>query len=173
MLGLSLPKWEAAMGSCFHFELVVRLLAGIKFPSESVNRDIADGKKGEGLLTLLFRQMSFTDEERAFLPKCNTLRNKLIHCEPDAVLRLVQDLVPGFQPPSVMKQFNISPGASGTDILQMIVSREGATDVLKTSSRKQGFTGWMVQAAQDGTFDQANALLGRGIAIVDSRAPRT
>jgi len=40
MLARCLPKWEAAMGACFQFELVVRLLAGKFFAGESgVNQD--------------------------------------------------------------------------------------------------------------------------------------
>jgi hypothetical protein len=172
MLGLSLPKWEAAMGSCFHFELVVRLLANISFPGESVSRDVADGKKGPGLLTLLFQHLHFSDEERMFLPKCNTLRNKLVHCEPDAVAKLVKELNPEFAPPPAVSLLRISPEASGADILQVLSNRDGAMDVRDTSSRLEGFAGWMLQAAGDGTFDQAVAVLRHGIQIIDSKAVR-
>ena len=172
MLGLSLPKWEEAMGSCFHFELVVRLLANTSFPAESVTRDVADGKKGTGLLTLLFQHLPFTDEEKAFLPKCNTLRNKLIHCEPDAVARLVKELNPGFNPPPAVSLLRISPDASGADILNVLNTREGAIDVRDTNSRLDGFAGWTLQAAGDGTFDQAVATLRRGIQVLDSKAVR-
>src|SRR5260370_22767373 len=89
MLAFSLPRWEEAMLSCFHFEVKVRLLAGKVFPAESVTREIGDTKNG--LLVLLFQRLTFSDNEKAFLPKCNTLRNKLIHCEPDAVRRLGQE----------------------------------------------------------------------------------
>jgi hypothetical protein len=170
MLALCLPKWDAAMGSCFHFELVVRLLAQKFFAGESVTRDIADGKKGDGLLTLLFRRVNFTEAEKTFLPKCNTLRNKLIHCEPDGVLRIVQELLPGLNPKSVVQQLRFPPASSGAEILETIQTQKGAVDVLATTSRSDGFLGWMLQAAGDGTFDHATTILRHGLTIVDSKS---
>jgi hypothetical protein len=73
MLSLSLPQWEAAMHACFHFEVMVRILAQKHFLGESITRDIGDNnKKGEGLLTMLFRTLAFTDDEKQFLRRCNT-----------------------------------------------------------------------------------------------------
>src|SRR5690348_13402023 len=80
-LGSCLPAWEGAMGACFHFEVIVRLAANRFFPTESVTRDIGTGSKEKGLLELLFAKLEFSTGEKAFLPKCNTLRNKIIHCE--------------------------------------------------------------------------------------------
>lgn len=170
MLALSLPKWDAAMGSCFHFELVVRLLAQKFFAGESVTRDIADGRKGKGLLTLLFGRVNFSAEEKAFLPSCNTLRNKLIHCEPDGVQRIVQELLPGRNPKSVVQQIRFRPESSGAEILETIQTQKGAVDVLATTSRSDGFLGWMLQAAVDGTFEHAATILRRGVMIVDSKS---
>jgi hypothetical protein len=171
VLNLTLPRWEAAMGSCFHFELAVRLLANPSFPTESVTRDVADGKRGQGLLTLLFGHLTFSEEEKAFLVKCNTLRNKLIHCEPDAVARLAKELNPAFSPPPVAIQVNISDSPRES-LVRAVTTGEGAIDIRDTRSRTEGFLGWMLQAAGDGTFDQAVAAFGQGIRILDTKAAR-
>jgi hypothetical protein len=168
-LGFCLPVWEGAMGSCFHFELMVRLAANRFFPTESVTRDVGTGAKGQGLLDLLFGKLAFSDDERRFLPKCNTLRNKLIHCEPDGVLRLVQEIVPDFRPPSVAQQITLSAGPSGKDVLEAIETKKGAVDVLNTVSREQGFLGWMIQSTGDGTFPLAAQIFGRAVMIIDAR----
>jgi hypothetical protein len=171
VLNLALPRWEAAMGSCFHFELVVRLLANASFPAESVTRDVADGKKGHGLLTLLFGHLTFSEEEKTFLIKCNTLRNKLIHCEPDAIAKLAKELNPTFSPPPVAIQVNISESPRES-LVRAVTTGEGAIDVRTTRSRTEGFLGWILQAAGDGTFDEAVAAFGQGIRMLDSKAAR-
>src|SRR4051794_29966374 len=149
MLAMALPSWEEAMASCFHFEMKVRLLAGVFFPAESVTRDIGDKTNGkqkvDGLLILVFQKFAFTSEEKAFLTKCNTFRNKLIHCEPDAVRRLVQELDPTFLPPFIVEQIALPQGATGKDVLEIITTRKGAVPVPETSSRSDGFAGWMIQ----------------------------
>lgn len=148
----------------------MRLLAQKFFAGESVVRDIADGKKGSGLLTLLFGRLPFSDDEKAFLLKCNTLRNKLIHCEPDGVLRIVQELDPTFTPPSLAVQLDISESSSGADTLEVIQGQRGAIDVLATTSRSAGFLGWMLQSTSDGTFHHAVEILTRGMTIIDTKA---
>jgi hypothetical protein len=168
VLGFFLPVWEGAMGSCFHFELIVRMTANRFFPTESVTRDIGNGPKGQGLLDLLFGKLNFAAEEQSFLPKCNTLRNKLIHCEPEAVLRLVQELVPQFRPESVAQQLPLPPESRGR-ILEVLETRTGAVDVLETSSRTDGFLGWIIQAGSDGTFHLATEIFRRGVVTLDAR----
>lgn len=170
LLARCLPTWEAAMGSCFHFELLVRLLAQKHLGGESVTRDIGDRGTRPGLLSRLFETLEFSEEEQAFLPKCNTLRNKLIHCEPDGVLRVVRELVPGFDPENRVHKHELPPGGSGEAILETLESQRGAVPVQSTSSRTDGFLGWMIQATVDGTFELAVELLGRGMAIVDSKS---
>jgi hypothetical protein len=169
MLAKCLPHWEAAMGSCFHFELAVRLLAQKFFAGESVTRDIGDRPGRDGLLTMLFGRVPFDEGERAFLPKCNTLRNKLIHCEPDALLRVIRELAPDFRPPSLVQQVEIGGTGSGAEILRALETLEGAVDVMTTTSRAEGFVGWMLQAAADGTFRIAVELLQRGMDVLDSK----
>jgi hypothetical protein len=68
-----------------------------------------------------------------------------------------------------VRQLQLAPGSSGADILEILTTQKGAVDVRATSFRSEGFAGWMMQAASDGTF-QAVALLGRGISILDSKA---
>ena len=169
LLELCLPKWQTAMAACFHFELLVRLLAQKFFAGESVTRDVADGRKGDGLLTLLFGRLEFSSDERLFLPKCNTLRNKLIHCEPDALLRVVRELAPEFTPRSMVRRLTLEEQASGAQILAAIQTQDGAVDVMNTTSRADGFLGWMIQSASDGTFELATELLRRGMVMVDSK----
>lgn len=166
---MSLPHWEDAMGSCFHFELVVRLLAGKFWPAESVTNKIGDQPGKPGLLTKLFQEVPFTAVEKEFLPKCNTLRNKLIHCEPDALARLIQDLVPTFQPPNLVQQIPLPDTTTSGSIIAAIEHRTGAVDVQATVSREEGFFGWMLQAAGDGTFDHAIAILKRGVETVRAK----
>ena len=147
--------------------------AGRKVPSsQSVTTDIGDKKGQPGLLTTLFQRpkLALTAAERSFLPKCNTLRNKLIHCEPDAVRKLVQELTPTFQPPNLVQLFRLQPGASGTAILDMLKTKKGAVNVSATTSRQDGFFGWMLQASKDGTFDMAAGIFGFGIGIMKAKA---
>jgi hypothetical protein len=168
-LGLCLPAWEAAMGACFHFEVIVRLAANRFFPTESVTRDVGTGPKGKGLLDLLVEKLAFTDDDKAFLPKCNTLRNKIIHCEPDGMLRVVQELAPRFRPRRTTQQITVGAASSGKEILEALETRKGAVDVLETSSREQGFFGWMFQSSSDGTFLLATEILCSAVVIVDAR----
>jgi hypothetical protein len=171
-LAVSLPHWEEAMLSCFHFEMLVRLLAGKFYPAKSVTTEIGDKRGQPGLLTTLFHRpkLAFTSAERAFLPKCNTLRNKLIHCEPDAVRKLVQELTPTFQPPDVVQVVRLPPGASGMAILDVLKTKKGAVKVSATASRQDGFHGWMLQASRDGTFDMAAGIFRFAIGIIKAKA---
>src|SRR4051794_36934294 len=105
-LAFALGPWERAMVACFRFEVTVRQLAGKFYPGESVTTEIGDKNGKPGLMAMLFDRpkLAFTIAEKDFLPKCNRLRNKLIHCEPDAVRRLVQELWPVFQPADTVAQ---------------------------------------------------------------------
>jgi hypothetical protein len=114
------------MGSCFHFELLVRLLAQKHFSGESVTRDIGDRGNQQGLLSRLFQTLTFSEDEKLFLPKRNTVRNKLIHCEPDALLRIVQELVPAFNPPSIASKLTFPQPGSAETILAALESQRGA-----------------------------------------------
>jgi hypothetical protein len=171
-LAFSLPHWEEAMLSCFHFEVNVRLLAAKFYPAESVGTDIGDKKDKPGLLTKLFQRskLAFSEKEKSFLPKCNTLRNKLIHCEPDAVRKMVKELMPAFQPPDKVQQFKVPVGASRAAIHDFLNARKGAVNVSATSSRQDGFFGWMLQASQDGTFDMAAGFFRFGIGVIKAKA---
>ena len=171
MLSLSLPQWEAAMHACFHFEVMVRILAQKHFLGESITRDIGDNnKKGEGLLTMLFRTLTFTDDEKQFLRRCNTLRNKLIHCEPDAVLRVLQEFKPDFKPPGLAFMIKLSGGQSDSDLLNANQTMSGAVPVQDTSSREEGFLGWMLDSAGNGTFGLATEVFVRAVLIANSKA---
>ena len=167
-LAVALPQWARAMLGCFTVEAKLRLLTGKYFPAESVTKDL--GEAG-GVLDLLFRKLPFADEEQVFLRRCVRLRNKLIHCEPDEVRRLVQEFVPAFQPPSVFKKFRVPEGGLSPEaIIDAVTSGSGGVNVPDTKSRDQGFLGWMMQAAQDGTFDLAAEIFRRGIEIISAKA---
>ncbi len=166
MLGTFLWAWEAAMGSCFHFELSARLLAQVRFARESIDLDLG---ARDGLLPLLFRHWPFTDDEKDFLPKCNALRNKIIHCEPDALYRIVNKIDPSFMPPPHVRSLTLDEHASGSEILAAITTHDGSVAVNSTTTRDQGFSGWMMEAASNGTFAKAVEILGRGIAILRSK----
>jgi hypothetical protein len=169
-LNISLPQWEGAMRACFHFEVIVRILAQKHFLGESITRDVADGKKGEGLLTLLFRLLTFTEEEKLYLLRCNSLRNKLIHCEPDGVLRVLREIMPDFAPPNRAFRINLSGGESGAELVTTIQTMRGAVPVQRTSSREDGFLGWMLESAANGTFLFAVEVFVGAVRIVDSKA---
>lgn len=163
MLGVALPQWLAAMKACFIFELSVRILAQKRFPKESIERDIGDRGKSEGLLSLLFREWTFTTEERDFLPVCNKLRNKLIHCEPDVLYKIVQELDPTFHPPPRVTRVKL-PGDLST------VEPTHVALVKDTTTREDGFVGWMMEAASNGTFAKAMGLLKRGSSILQAKS---
>ena len=168
-LAIALPQWGEAMLGCFAFEAKVRLLAGKFFLGESVTREIGDPK--DGLLTLLFEKLDFTDGEETFLRRCTTLRNKLIHCEPDAVQRLVTELVPAFRPQVAMFQFHFPEGCLTPAVVRDAVeNRTGRVPVTQTVSRHDGFIGWMMQAGCDGTFDVAAKILRAAIDIISAKA---
>lgn len=172
-LAVALPHWRDAMLSCFYFEVKVRLLAGKFHPAESVTREIGDPKNG--LLAMLFQhpKLTFTADEKAFLPKCNALRNKLIHCEPDAVRKLVQELIPSFQPPNKVQKLKFPEGATAATMLDVLKTQKGAVPVAATPSRQDGFFGWMLQAAHDGTFDLAADIFMYGIGIIGAKAKQS
>jgi len=170
-LAYSLPHWEEAMLASFHFEMHVRLLAGRFHPAESVTTEIGDSNGKPGLLKMLFQRptLAFDGAEQSFLPKCNRLRNKLIHCEPDAVRKSVQELMPAFQPPDKVHLLKLPKGASGTAIIETLQTQAGAINVSATASRQEGFFGWMLQASNDGTFDLAAGIFRFGIGIIKAK----
>jgi hypothetical protein len=171
-LAVCLPSWEAAMGTCFHFEVSVRLLAQKHFGGRSITEDVGDRENGKkpGLLSMLFDKLSFSDEEKVFLPRCNRLRNKIIHCEQDALQACVRELKPDFVPRPTVTRMNSPKGASAEEMLSVIQDRTNAVPVQGTSTRADGFFGWMLEAAYDGTFETAANLLGSGVRIINSKA---
>jgi hypothetical protein len=169
VLAIALPHWGEAMLGCFAFEAKVRLLAGKFFLGESVKREIGDPK--DGLLTLLFNKLQFTDEEQKFLRSCNRLRNKLIHCEPDAVQILVLELVPAFRPGAAMVRFEVpKSGLTDSFVRDSVEDPSTGTPGINTISKQDGFIGWLLQAGCDGTFDVAAQIFRAAIAIVSAKA---
>jgi hypothetical protein len=170
-LSIAISPWENAMRACFRFEVEVRLTAGRKHPADSVSMNIGDHGDKPGLLTLLFGdgELAFDEQEQNLLRKCNTLRNKLIHCEPDAVQRLVRELISDFTPTNLVEQVKISEDTSPAEFEEILQTREGAQPVLNTFSKEQGFYGWMIQAAGDGTFNHAAKILAKASAHIHSR----
>ena len=171
MLDVSLPAWERAVGACFHYEVMVRILAQKHFAGESIKKDIADkgkGKgKGKGLLTMLFEALSFSQPEQEFLLRCNYPRNKLIHCEPDAVLRVLQQIEPNFKPTDAA--FMMKLADEEPDLLGRLQTLSGVVRVQTTSSREEGFVGWMLEAAGNGTFALAAQVFVRAVQVVNSK----
>ncbi len=172
-VALALPPWEIAMRACFRFELEVRLTVGRKRPADSVALDIGDkhykGNPRPGLLSLLFEQYEFSPKEQEFIRKCNTLRNKLIHCEPDKVQELAMELARGFSPQNLVTNIPIPDDASGADVKRILTNLEGASPVRNTTARDQGFFGWMLQAAGDGTFSVAAGAIAHATRIIHER----
>ena len=169
-LDLSLPAWEGAMGACSHYEVMVRILAQKHFAGESITRDIADQGKKKGLLSMLFRKLTFSEKEQRFLLRCNRLRNKLIHCEPDAVLRVLQEIAPAFKPAEVGGMFTLSESQSGDDLVATLTTVRGAVPAQATSSRKDGFLGWMTEAAGNGTFGAAAVVFVKAVLVISAKA---
>lgn len=169
LLATALPQWARAMLGCFTVEVKVRLLAGKYFPSESVAKDI--GAQEGGLLELLFAKLAFSDDEKAFLRRCIKLRNKLIHCEPDKVRSLVQEFDPTFRPPNLFKKFRVPEGGlTAAVVVDAVTNGTGGVNVIGTRSRDEGFLGWMLQAAEDGTFDRAAEIFRQGGNIISGKA---
>jgi hypothetical protein len=168
MLSLAQPKWEAAMVSCFRFELGVRMLAGKFFGGDSVTRQVGSRTGQPGLLTMLFERpdLNFTDVEKVSLARCVRVRNKLIHCEPDVLRKIVQEADPSFRPPSLVLQLDVPVDEGAERVLEALTSMRDAVDVAETSSRDEGFQGWMLQTAMDGTFDGAVRIFRQGIEML-------
>ncbi len=167
-LANALPHWARAMLGCFTVEAKVRLLAGKYFPSESVTKEI--GTDG-GLLDLLFGKLGFSDEEKTFLRRCIKLRNKLIHCEPDKVRSILQEIDPTFQPPNLFKKFSVPEGGlTDAVVIDAVTNGTGGVNVVGTKSRDEGFMGWMLQAAGDGTFDRAAKIFTQAGDLINNKA---
>jgi hypothetical protein len=81
--------------------------------------------------------------------------------------------VPDFQPPALVQRVEIGGARSSEDILRALETLEGAVDVMTTTSRAEGFVGWMLQAAADGTFRVAVELLQQGMDMLDVKSART
>jgi hypothetical protein len=171
-LAFALGPWERAMVACFRFEVTVRQLAGKFYPAESVTTEIGNKNGKPGLLAMLMDRpkLAFSLKEKEFLPKCNRLRNKLIHCEPDAVRQLVQELLPAFEPPDKVVQMKFPNDSTGAEIHEVISTQKGAVPVSTTTSRSDGFMGWMLQASSDGTFDLARQVFRAGIRLMVAKA---
>ena len=120
---------------------------------------------------MLFEKLDFTDDEETLLRKCTTLRNKLIHCEPDAVQRLVTELLPAFRPQVAMFQFHFPKGGLTPAVVRNAVeNRTDGVPVTQTVSRQDGFIGWMMQAGYDGTSGLATKILRATIDIISAKA---
>lgn len=166
MLRMVLPIWNAVALHCAWFELQVRLAAGVTDPAASVNKNIG----GEhGLLTVLFEGGGYEEGDQQLLRSCAVIRNKLLHCEPDALLRELRKLDPTFEPPRAVTQVNLGNAASGAEIRDALATQEGAVSVQDTVSREAGFFGWMMEAAATGVFARAVEVLARGIEVLASR----
>jgi len=168
ILATAFPQWARAMLGSFTVEAKVRLLAGKYFPSESVTKEVgADG----GLLDLLFGKLAFSDDEKTFLRRCIRLRNKLIHCEPDKVRSILQEIDPAFQPLNLFKRFSVPEGGlTKAGVIDAITNGTGGVNVVGTKSRDEGFMGWMLQAAGDGTFDQAAEIFTQAGDLINDKA---
>jgi len=158
------------MGTSFHFEVSVRLLSQKNFGGRSITQDIAESGNKPGLLKMLFGKLAFTDEEKAFLPQCNRLRNKIIHCEQDALQKAVREMKPDFVPRPQVTRTRFPKGSDPEEMLAALQNRTDAVPVQATSTRADGFYGWMLEAACDGTFETAIDLLGRGIGMINAKA---
>lgn len=162
------------MGTCFHFEVAVRLLAQKHFAGRSITENVGGQEKNDaknpGLLSLLFTKLSFSDEEKSFLRQCNHLRNKIIHCEPDALQAAIKAMKPDFAPAAKVVRGHFPKGANSEETRSVLENQTNAVPVKETSTRTDGFYGWMWEAASDGTFEMATNLLGRGIHIINSKA---
>lgn len=169
-LAFCLPRWEAAMGACFLLEAEVRLAAGKYFPAESVGLELGDKSPSKrGLLTLLFSRVQFEEGEQVVLRKCVGLRNKLIHCEPDALQKQLKELVQDFEPQGQVVQMRFPEGATAAEMIKIVQTRAGAVPVQETVSRSEGFHGWMLEASANGTFEMAVEVFRVAIAMINSK----
>jgi hypothetical protein len=173
ILAHALPPWEGAMVSCFQWEMMVRLAAGKFWPGLSVATSIGDskGKNGQpgkpGLLTMLYGKLPFTDDEKLFLNQSQKVRNKLIHCQPDALLKEIQVIWAKFKPPEKSQMIRLPN--DGSAIREVLETQRGAVPVQSTVSEQDGFVGWMLEAASTKIFEQANAIFRDAVEIIEKK----
>jgi len=161
MLAMVLPEWNELALRCAWFELKVRLVAGETHPGESVSNGRLGGDNG--LLSLIFGTRPFDAAQQELLRSCVRVRNKVVHCEPDALLRELQKVDPTFSPPPTVTQLSVDGAQSGAEIREALETRRNAVAVQDTNSRKEGFFGWMLEAKNSGIFDKAIEVMERGI----------
>lgn len=77
--------------------------------------------------------------------------------------------MPDFRPPNAVVKIPLPSGGSGEQILEALQTLRHAVEVQETSSTSDGFFGWMMQAASDGTFDHAVMIFERGIKMLDPK----
>ncbi|MCR9161183.1 MAG: hypothetical protein ACE37F_13035 [Nannocystaceae bacterium] len=153
VLATFLARWEAAASACARFEFGIRIQVGVAHPRESVR----------GNLSSLIPLTSCTEPEQARLTLCTRARNKLLHCELDKLLEVLQEADPTFTPPRLTKRVAIGDGKIGDALTSDPV------DVQDTVSRDEGFFGWLLEAAQTGMFERTVELLDEGLSIANAR----
>lgn len=158
-LAKSLPT--AAMGACFHFELMIRLLVGRDDPPARL-------RKRSSILARLKPHFAAA-REWEYLDDCSELRNKLTHCELDAVRKIVLRRVPDFKPRDLVHEAKVEDGAPILPQRERMQRLENTIAVSQTFSRSNGFMGWMLQGSQDGTFELATVVLERGVDLLNAK----
>jgi len=155
VLAHSLAKWEAATLACTRFEFGIRLQVGVTHPRESVNAKLSE----------LIPLTGCSESEQATLALCVRARNKLLHCELDALLAVLTQADATFQPQRRSTKA-IEVGRNPLDTLNQLSS---AVDVQDTKTRDEGFFGWLLEASSTGMFEQAVRLLDEGLSLANAR----
>lgn len=155
-------------------ELKVRLLA-------NKTREIQDSAYAfkvsdteDAILKYFSDKKMLTEDESKTIVATRKIRNKVLHCEFDAAVKLIEAASGKPLPGPGVKVIKIAENATGEDILKSIfgdaIERK---DVKDTTLKEGGLFGWLLDLAQRGGFSAAIEQFKKSLEVIDRLTSET
>jgi hypothetical protein len=146
-------------------ELKIRLVANKIEGIESTAFSFSVKTTEDAVYDYFVNSGELKEDERKFLEQTRKIRNKILHCEFDTALRLIEELGDAKLPTKVVHQLNVK-GLDGEGLLDMIfnaqsqiskgkISDERIKDVSDLKPEEAGLYGWFLHLAASGALNQA------------------
>ena len=155
-------------------ELKVRLLANKtkEIQDSAYAFKVADTE--DAVLKYFTDKKMISEDESKLIVGTRRIRNKILHCEFDAAVKLIED-VSGkpLSGPSV-RVIKLAENASGEDILKSIMGEAvEPIEVKNTTLKEGGLFGWLLDLVQRGGFNEAITQFKRSLEVIDRLTTET
>jgi len=146
-------------------ELKIRLIANKIEGIENTAFSFSVKTTEEAVYDYFEKSGEIEEDERRFLEHTRKIRNKILHCEFDKALKLIEELGDDKLPSKVVHQVNVK-GLDGEGLLDMIfhaqeqitngdITDERIKDVSGLKPEEAGLYGWFLHLAASGALNQA------------------